>query len=680
MSLLKSLFGKKTTDGMKDVRVHIAAGDIQQAQNLLRENISSLDHAVMLRELLVGEREHEAAADVAKSLAELDHAEGRVSRALLAHLEGNFRMAVDECEEALALQPELATAHNHLARALHNMGQVEIALNAFRRAVALRDDYAEAWHNLGHALRSQGQVEQSIEPFQRAVALSPGYRLARLNLGITLFNLDRGVEALACFDALLAHDSCDAEAMMYAGLSQQLLGRFEEARQHFRQAIELAPDFSSAHFYLGVLLNERTDTQGALAALERALQLDAHNIDAWIELAGVCEQSNQLEKAEEAVRKASAIAPDHPALQLEEAKLERRRGDTEAAAKRLHSIDPGQLMPRLAQQYFFELGTVLDRVGDTDNAFNAFTQGKMLAARNARRQLVDHEAFPRSCERQLQWLVRGAHGAEPSAAELNGDLGEDLCFLLGFPRSGTTLLDTMLDVHSDVVSIEERATLEQVINRIGESTMGYPEGLGTLSPHDIQEYRKLYRSTIKGLMGDDNGKLIIDKLPMRSLHAALIHRLFPKARILFALRHPCDVVLSNFMQNYAVNEAFVHFDTIEECCASYDRVLRVWEATEGRLSLQVSYLRYEALIATPAETLAQVCDFLGIESLETMLDTDARMATRDRVRTNSYQQVAEPIYQRAAGRWQRYRKYLEPHFELLRPHAERFGYSLEKAE
>lgn len=680
MSLLKTLFGKKTTDGLEDVRALIAAGDRQQAQKLLRENISSLDHAVMLREILVGEREHDAAAAVAKPLAELDHAEGRVSRALLAHLDDNFQVAVEECEAALTLQPKLATAYNHLARALHNIGQLDNALGAFQRAVALHDDYPQAWHNLGHALRAQGQIEPAIEAFERAVALSPGYRLARLNLGITLFNLDRGVEALACFDALLAREPRDAEAMMYAGLSLQLLGRFDEAKQRYEQAIALAPDLSSAHYYLGVLLNERMDTQGALAALERALQLDTHNIDAWVELAGVYEQSGQLEKAEDAVRKASELAADHPALQLEAAKLERRRGDAEAAARTLQSIDPRQLMPRLAQQYFFETGTALDRVGNADDAFGAFTQGKMLAAQNARRQLVDHDAFPRSCERQLHWLERGAHGAEPSPAELSGDQGEDLCFLVGFPRSGTTLLDTMLDVHPDVISIEERATLEQVINRIGDSTMGYPEGLGTLSPQDIQECRKLYRSTVKGLVGDHNSKLVIDKLPMRSLHAALIQRLFPKARILFALRHPCDVVLSNFMQNYAVNEAFVHFDTIEECCESYDRVMRVWEASEDRLSLQVAYLRYEELIASPAETLEQVCSFLGIEPQETMLDTEARMATRDRVRTNSYQQVAEPIYQRAAGRWQRYRKHLEPHFELLRPHAERFGYSLEKAE
>lgn len=677
MSLLKSIFGKKTTDGLEDVRALIAAGDVQQAQGVLRENVSSMKHAVMLRELLVGERQHEAAAAVAKSISAIDNAEGRVSRALLAHLEGDFRAAVEECKEALALDPKLATAHNHLARALHNMGQQQEALAAFRRAVALRDDYPEAWHNLGHALRAQGQVEPAIEAFERAVALSPGYRLARLNLGITLFNLDQGVEALACFDALLARDPRDAEAMVYAGLSLQLLGRFDEARQHYAQAIEIAPDMPTAHYYFGVLLNESMDTQGALAALERALQLDGHNIDAWVELAGVCEQSNQLEKAEDAIRRASAIAPDHPALQLEAAKLERRRGDAEAAARRLQSIDPRQLMPRVAQQYFFELGTALDRMGNADDAYAAFNEGKMLSAQNARRQLVDHEAFPRGCERQLQWLERGANGAVPSPAELTGDQGEGLCFLVGFPRSGTTLLDTMLDVHPDVVSIEERATLETVINRLGESTMGYPEGLGTLSVQDVQDYRKLYRSTIAALTGDSTGKLVIDKLPMRSLHAALVHRLFPKAKILFALRHPCDVVLSNFMQNYAVNEAFIHFDTIADCCESYDRVMRVWEATEDRLPLQVSYLHYEALIADPAQTLEQVCNFLGIEPQEAMLNTEARMGTRDRVRTNSYQQVAEPIYQRAAGRWQHYRKHLEPHFELLGPHVERFGYSLD---
>lgn len=676
------LFGKKrreNNDTLKPVRELIARGDVSAAEEALRAGASAVEHAARLRELLLGERRNEEAAEIARELAEREGPEAAVSKALLAHLSGDFATAIRACETALDANPDLATAHNHLGRALHNAGRTDEALAAFRRAVELAPDYAEAWHNFGHALRARGELEPAVEAFRKALEQAPGFRMARLNLGITLFNLERGAEALQCFERLLGENPRDAEALVNAGLCLQMLGRFDDAREHYQQAISIAPDMAVAHFYLGVLLNERTDTRGALAALERALELDPGDVEAWIELAGVYEQANRLDRAGEAVRRAAALAPGHPALEIETAKLERRRGDVDAAARRLRQVDAGRLPARLAQQYFFELGQALDRAGDADGAFEAFSAGKRIAARNPRRRTIDTGAFPKQCDRMLRWLEAGALGAEPRPEERTGDEGAELCFLVGFPRSGTTLLDTMLDVHPDVASVEERRTLEVVIDRIESLQAGYPDAMKALAPETVVMLRGLYWLAVDELVPPEQRRLVVDKLPLRSLHAALIHRLFPQAKILFALRHPCDVVLSNFMQQYAVNEAFVHFDTLEDCCRTYDRVMRVWQAAEDRLALNAAYLRYEALVAEPAATLDGVCGFLGIERHDQMLDADARLATRDRVRTNSYQQVGEAIYQRAAGRWQRYRRHLEPYFPLLEPHVVRFGYSLEEA-
>lgn len=675
--MFAALFGKKSTDdGLADIRDLLKRGKATEARELLAERLDEPTAAALLREILVGERENDAAAEIARKLANADHPEALVSQAFLAHLNGNMHAAIQACESALQDNPQLASAHNHLGRALFNVGRPDEALRAFNSAIRLRGDYAEAWHNLGHGQRALGKMDEAINSFEKAVKLAPGYRQARLNLGITLFNADSPVEALECFKALLARDENDPEALVNAGLCMQAIGRFDEARDHFRSAIERDPQRADAYFYLGILLGERGEAVGALEALNEAARLDPQNIDTWIETAAVHEQSNEIDATESALKKAEAIDPNYPALQMELAKLDRRRKQPEAAAKRLQAIDPRSLQPRVAQRYFYELGFALDRIDESDAAFEAFTEANHIASFSARRQLIDETAFPRQCEALQRWYESGALGARTLPEEEQGDLGEDLCFLIGFPRSGTTLLDITLNAHPDVSSIEEKPTLEPLIT----SLEAYPSDLAMLRAPEINRLREQYREIIGNYLPENRGRLVLDKLPLRGIHVGFIKRLFPKAKLLFSLRHPADVVLSNFMQDYEPNDAFIHFDTIADSAATYDQVMRCWEAAEAALEPEVFYLHYEDLVSKPEETLQKVCDFMGIPWQESMLDVETRMKERQQVRTNSYQQVAEAMYTRASGRWLKYRHHLEPHLDRLRPHAEKFGYEIPENE
>jgi hypothetical protein len=145
--------------------------------------------------------------------------------------------------------------------------------------------------------------------------------------------------------------------------------------------------------------------------------------------------------------------------------------------------------------------------------------------------------------------------------------------------------------------------------------------------------------------------------------------------MLFALRHPCDVVLSNVMQQFRPNEAFIHFDSIESAARSYDAVMRIWRQISERLPLRLHYVRYEDLVVEPERELAAALDALGLGANAAVLDPQQRLAERGRIRTNSYQQVSEPLYRRAAGRWERYRPWLEPVLPLLQPHIDWLGYA-----
>ena len=653
----------------------IASGRSAEAMAVLERVREDRECAVRLRELYLGEQQREQAMAVSRQLAVGHDAEAHVSRSIIALLQGDPERALMECTLALEADPKRATAHNHLGRALHNAGQSLQAVSALRKAVELHEAYPEAWGNLGLVLRATGGLDEAVKAYRRAVELAPGLVAAELNLGISLLLADQVDPALFCLESVLKRDPYNLEALLNAGLALHLRGELHKAGQYFEQAIRLDDNHPLAWLYLGALLHERDETERAQEALHKALELNPMEIEAWVELASMHEQANRLEEAASALERARQIDPAHPALQMEVARLERRQGRLEEALQLLQDLARKPLPTRLAQQHRFEAGIVLDRLGRYEQAFEAYQQGNRLLAKNIRRRDVDPQGFDRECRQLERWLELDAPGARPAADNPATDRGADLCFLVGFQRSGTTLLETMLAAHPDVTTIDERPTLEKVIGMLRAVKPGYPAALESLSADRVAELRQAYRAETGRYLDGRQAELVVDKLPLRFMHAGLVHRLFPEARILFALRHPCDVVLSNFMQAYAVNEASIHFDTLQGCAAMYVRTMALWHRIESLLPLNLQYTRYEDLVADPQAEMGAVCTFLGIEPVAAMFDAAARLAGRAPVRSASYQQVAEPIHRRSAGRWMNYRDHLAPYLDGLRPFARQFGYT-----
>jgi tetratricopeptide (TPR) repeat protein len=648
----------------------IAQGDEAAAIALLRAGRAELECARRLRERAVAERE---GAWLEEALATPGTAEdAAIAAALRALAAQQPAQALRTIDLAVAAQVDGAALRHHRGRVLHNLGQREAALASLRQALSLAPDYAEAWYSLAHVLRANGQLEDAVHAYQRALQRSPGFRAALLNLGITLLALEQGVVALATFERLLARYPDLDEGWINRGLCLHLLGRGEEAADCYRAILARNPRHALAHYYLGTLLNEQLHSEAARLHLETALQLAPDDADAAAELVGLLEQTNQIAAAEQRLAQARRSAPQHPGLAMEAARLARRGGRLDEAAGLLQGIDVRRLPPRTAQLYWFERGQLHDRRGEAAAAIQAFDAGNALAAQSPRRRGIDPAAFPRRCAALRDWL-RSA--GDPAAdAPAMAPLPFRLVFLVGMPRSGTTLLDTMLDAHPEVASIEEKPTLERLLPQLPGGAHYLPY-LATLDVATRDGLRARYREALAPYLAPGFQGLVLDKLPLRLLHLPLIRALFPEARLLFALRHPCDVVLSNYMQQYVPNEAFIHFDTLAASAATYDRVMQAWTAMLERWSLAPQVVRYEALVADPEAVLRDTCGYLGLDLHPAMLDTRQRLAGRGRIQTNSYQQVAEAVYQRAAGRWQAYRPWFTPLLPLLAPHVERFGYS-----
>ncbi len=656
--------------------MQLGDGRVDEAVALLQLHADDRDCGDLLREYFVGERLNDDAQRLLARRGSDASASGLVDQAIASHLRGDLDGAMQYCRLALTSDGGYAPAHNHQGRALFNARRAEQARGAFLQAVRIAPNYAEAWHNLAHALRDAGELAQAERAYGHSLQLRPAYRSARLNLGIVQMALGRPADALESFRALLTIDPGNADGWFNLAVCEHLLRRYDEARQSYGHAIARDPHNPRAHLQLGRLGNEIQDSEGALLQFRKALDLNPRDAEAWSEIAMLHQHAGRLDESARAVAAGLAAVPGDPGLRFELAKIAHRRGDVDAALRGLREIDPQALHPRLHQHYHYEFALALDQANDYAAARAAFERGNALAARSPRAQATDMHAFDHELDAIEAWLRDGAPATIPEPGE---DNGEDLCFLFGFPRSGTALIESLFDGHPDIASIAEQPTIERLIQGLASMPGGYPAALATMDRTGRTALRRQYRQIVAELLGDRAGaaKRIIDRMPIRSVHAAFIQRLFPRARLLLALRHPCDVVLANYMQQHAANEVSVHFHTLAETVRIYDRAMRVLEATLKTVPLREASVHYEDLSDDPEGALREICAFLELawHGEPDAGDADAKGAHH--IITSSSHDVATPVEQRAGGRWRNHRGALEEFLPVLRPHAERFGYAID---
>jgi tetratricopeptide (TPR) repeat protein len=658
------------------VRAKQAQGDEARAEALLlnalrwsgREGFA----AAMLRERWVAD---DAFNRLAAALPEQpygeDAVEDRLLAAVYAHKRRDFPRAIDLARQALDRRPDEAAALDHMARAMHNLDRGKEALALFERAVTLAPRYAEGWNNLALARRSAGRMDDSVVAYRRALALRPGFRSAALNLGKTLLAFQHPHEAVVELRAWLARAPNDSEARQHEGLGLHLLQRLDEALVAYRQSVESDPANGVAWLYLGVLHNQRTEREAAGAAFAKAVELMPQDGEAWAELAAWHELENRVDELETAVRQGLQVAPRHPRVLLESARLERRRGRPETALQRLQTFQPNSLPMRQRAAYWFEAARNLDRMQRAPQAMAAFGQANQIARASSAPPAEQLADFDRLLDRLDAWPPD-----VESAPWVDGEIGESPVFLLGFPRSGITLLNTMLGCHPHLATLEEKPTLEACLDQLARHPNGYPLCLDALTPSQLEQLRAIYWERVIFFGGPRDGRMVVDMFPLRTLHVAAIARLFPNARVVFVQRHPADVVLSNYMQEYSLNPANVKFTDLAATAAFYARTMRLWERIRQRLPLRVHTLKYEDLVHEPRPALKGVLDFLGRPWNEAVLTGHTERAKRVRVSTSSYHQVAEPLYDRSIDRWKTYRAQLEPVMPVLADVIRRFGYEI----
>lgn len=542
------------------------------------------------------------------------------------------------------------------------------AAETYRTVAVRHPGVAVGWLQAAAAARSAGAPRAAVD-LRRALTLDPAQTVAA-ELLVAVSGDDSAERRHRAAAIWAIAGGTRAEAFATLAGSHQQGGRPRQALVAVRRALTLDPSLVWARANLAVILREQGEPKAAMAELWRAALQEPDSALVWRRLGGTREILSDLPGAEAAARRALCIDAGDQAASVILALVERRQGRLDAALARLEAL-PKTLVGEIGRDTVeFELGTLRDRMGDPAAAYDHFARANAIAVSRAVPSSADPASYLATVagfeealapDRLARWTPLAAVDAP-------------VVFMVGFPRSGTTLLDQILDAHPDVRVVEE----QPVLAGLGASFAPPPETvaarLAALDEAGAARLRHGLDVRLRRWGGGDLPPVVVDKMPLNIVYLPLALRLYPRAKVILSLRHPCDCCLSCFMQPIRLNPAMASFTSMEGTTALYARVMGLWQQVAEHLSPDHEVVRYEDLIGDVEGTARRVLDFLGLAWNDAVVDHAGHARSRGLIRTPSFRQVSEPIYTRARGRWEKYRPQMEPYLERLRPFITGFGY------
>ena len=528
--------------------------------------------------------------------------------------------AIQRYEKALAIRPDLPETHNNLGHALEMLGRIEEAVAHYEKALAIRPTYAEASNNLGNALLALGRSEPAIEQFNRTLAINPNFVDAQINLGNALVALGRAEEAIAYYEQALAIAPNNPRARDLLGMTLGFLGETQEQAEHFQRASDATPDDAAAHNNLGVALQALGRIDEAIQAFERAILVSPRKGSGYWNLVNLRRCTGE---------------------------------DLHFAAMRNLARDMGSLDVEDQIALHFALAKAFADVGDPRQSGLHLLEGNKL-----KRQQITYDGTP--------ILARFERIRAVFTAQLlrdRGGLGDPssvLVFIIGMPRSGSTLIEQILASHPKVFGAGERNEMAQLVSGMASPEGSrYPEAVAAMSGDQLRQSAETYLRAIRGLAPE--AERIIDKRLSNFELAGFIHLMLPNARFIHTHRDPCDTALSCFATLFTSGLDYTY--DLAELAGYYRGYLAMMEHWRSVLPQDVMLeVAYEEVVDDLEGQTRRILAYCGIEWDDACL---AFHKTERSVLTASAAQVRQPLYRSSVGRWRAHEDLLQPFVRAL---------------
>lgn len=551
----------------------------------------------------------------------------------------------------------LLVAEQH--KAAGRLGDAEAML---RQILAAAPNFHPAWHTLGLIAYEVGKLPLAVELIAKAIAIDAGVALYHRNAGEMCRRLGSLNEAVAAGIRATALAPNDLDAHYNLGLAYTDRGEWNDAIRFYRRALELNPAHGLSWNNLGAALEKQGNLNEAETAYAKAVKLNPSHHEAQNNLGAVYSEQGRLEEASRCFEDSIKANPDFIEPHFNLSSLKTYREDDPHLLYLERNLNNAASIPVKARiRYWFALGKAREDVGRHDDAFAAYAEGNRL----------QHELLPCDEVRADEMLERvtalfdreffaARNSTHPAPLPLAGEGRKTPIFIVGMPRSGTTLLEQILSSHAAVYGAGELLDMNEVIMSAAASWKRFPDFVPGMTAEDFARLGNAYAERVWKLAPD--AQCITDKMPANFFYIGMIRLMFPNAKIIHAMRDPMDSCFSNYARLFNDTMEFAYdLGTLGRYYARYIKLMQHWHAVLPAGS--ILDLRYEDMVADTEGQARRILDYVGLPWDDNCL---AFHHNKRHVKTASVAQVRKPIYKTSVARWQRFEKHLTPLLEIVK--------------
>jgi tetratricopeptide (TPR) repeat protein len=573
----------------------------------------------------------------------------------IAYFDNHEFDKAEACQQrALAIDPGFAPSLNNLGSIYRERGDKKTALEWYFKAAAANPNYLEPLNNLGALLLEEDRIPEAIESLNKVFKLNPNYAEAVCNMGGVHLAQEENEAALACFKRALELRPEYLEAQMGLSKTFQAMESLEDAERAANRALQIDSSKPKAHALIGSIYSETSRPVQAEAAFERALALDPKSDEGLLGLGHLCVENGDIERAEGLFRQALANKPDNVSARIHLIQAHKvKEGDEHFSALLEEEKDADKYSDNRKMSLHFALGKCYDDLKDHDKAFPHF-----LAGCKIKRAKFNYDAD--ATARQFAELKAIFSQDFIDHLRGSGDSSAMPIFVLGMPRSGTTLTEQIIASHPDVFGAGELPDLLRIAHRkTHPDTTTFPDNLRYLDADTLKALGAEYVAAVQARAPD--ARHITDKMPANFFAVPLIHLMLPNAKIIHVNRNPVDTCVSCFTRLFHRKQE--HTYDLAELGRYYVDYAKLMEQWRKVLPQGAFYdVQYENIVADQEGEARKLLEYCGLEWDAACLDFHK---TKRQIRTASVTQVRQPIYTTSVERWRKYEKFLGPLLDEL---------------
>jgi len=563
--------------------------------------------------------------------------------------------AVTCYQKALQLNPNLVEAHYNLGNTLDRQGKLDEAIVCYQKTLQINPNYVEGHNNLGNILNKQGKLDQAIACYQKAIQLNPNYTNAYNNLGAALHKQDKLDQAIACYQKALQINPNNSNSHNNMGVSLYEQSKLDQAITCYQKALQFNPDNADAHNNLGILLNEQNKPDQAIACYQKVLQLKPDYADAYNNMGSSLSGQGESDQAVACFQKALQLNPNCAGAHKNLANCKKfHEGDKSfEILESLKGKYPYSLKEKMS--IHFALGKMYADIADYEKSFENYRSANEL-----RKQRYGQNFDLDDCERHFRECMEIFDEVFFASRRHFGIDSEVPVFIVGMPRSGTTLVEQILASHRQVFGAGELKEVSLFFSNFAGQNPGktFRQVIELLDDSVCATLAGEYLDHICSLSED--AVRITDKMPHNFKNLWFITLLFPKARVIHCRRDRLDTCLSCYFQDFREVRGFKNdLRVLGLYYRLYEQLMDHWQRV---LPIPILDVQYEELVGDQEQVSRKMVEFCGLEWDDNCLEFHKNKRF---VRTSSTMQVRQKIYNTSIGKWKNYADFLGPLMEAL---------------